>query len=44
MSGLLRGALVKRAMGANPPPIQAALAAVVAGTAAAALTYRLLRS
>ena len=44
MSGLLRGALVKRAKGSNPSPIQAALAAVVAGAAAAVLTYKLLRS
>jgi hypothetical protein len=44
MSGLLRGAVVKRAMGDNPSPIQATLAAVVAGMAAAVVTYRLLRS
>jgi hypothetical protein len=44
MSGILRGALVKRVSGDNPSPVQAALAAVVAGAAAAVLTYRLLRS
>jgi hypothetical protein len=44
MSGVLRGALVKRVSGDNPSPIQAGLAAVVAGAAAAVLTYRILRS
>jgi hypothetical protein len=44
MSGVLKGALAKRASGDNPSPVQAALAAVVAGAAAAALTYRILRS
>jgi hypothetical protein len=44
MSGILRGALTKRVSGDNPSPIQAALAAAVAGLAAAALTYKLLRS
>ena len=44
MSGILRGALVKRGSGAKSSPIQAALAAAVAGAAAAVLTYKLLRS
>jgi hypothetical protein len=44
MSGVLRGAVSKRVSGDNPSPIQAALAAAVAGAAAAVLTYRLLRS
>ena len=44
MSGVLRGAAVKRFSGDNPSPIQAALAAAVAGAAAAVLTYRFLRS
>jgi hypothetical protein len=44
MSGILRGALIKRASGDKASPIQAALAAAVAGAAAAVLTYRLLRS
>jgi hypothetical protein len=44
MSGVLRGAIVKRASGEKTSPIQAALAATVAGAAAAVLTYRVLRS
>ena len=44
MSGVLRGAVTKRVSGDDPSPVQAALAAVVAGAAAAALTYKLLRS
>ena len=44
MSGVVRGALEKRVSGDNPSPIQAALAAAVAGAAAAVLTYRILRS
>ena len=44
MSGVLRGALAKRVSGDNPSPVQAALAAVVAGAGAAVLTYKLLRS
>ena len=44
MSGVLRGAVIKGASGDKPSPIQAALAAAVAGAAAAVVTYRLLRS
>jgi hypothetical protein len=44
MSGVLKGALAKRISGDRPSPIQAALAAFVAGVAAAVLTYRLMRS
>jgi hypothetical protein len=44
MSGVLRGAVIKRVSGDDPSPIQAAVAAAVAGAAAAVLTYRLLRS
>jgi hypothetical protein len=44
MSGVLRGAFVKRVSGDKPSPVPAALAAVVAGAAAAALTYKVLRS
>ena len=44
MAGVLRGAFMKRAEGDNPSPPQAALAAVVAGVAAAVLTYRILRN
>jgi hypothetical protein len=44
MSGILRGAFLKRASGETASPIQAALAAAVAGTAAGVLTYRILRS
>ena len=44
MAGVLRGAVIKRVSGDNPSPIKAALAAAVAGAAAAVLTYRMLRS
>jgi hypothetical protein len=44
MSGVLKGALAKRVSGDNPSPVHAAVAAVVAGAAAAALTYRFMRS
>ena len=44
MSGVLKGAFLKRVKGDNPSPPQAALAAVVAGAAAAVLTYRILRN
>ena len=44
MSGVLKGALAKRVSGEKPSPVHAALAAVVAGAAAAVLTYRLMRS
>ena len=44
MSGVLKGAIAKRVSGDNPSPVHAALAAVVAGAAAAVLTYRFMRS
>jgi hypothetical protein len=44
MSGVLKGALAKRVSGDSPSPLQAALAAAVAGAAAAVLTYRIMRS
>jgi hypothetical protein len=44
MSGALKGALAKRVSGDNPSPLRAALAAAVAGAAAAALTYKFMRS
>ena len=44
MANLLKGAVAKRLSGDNPSPVTAAMAAVVAGVAAAAITYKLLRS
>ena len=44
MSGVMKGTLTKRVSGDKPSSVQAALAAVVAGAAAAALTYRFMRS
>ena len=44
LSEMLKGAVAKRLSGDNPSPVQAALAAVVAGAAAAVVTYKLLRS
>jgi hypothetical protein len=44
VSGVLKGALAKRMSGDRPSPVQAALAALVAGAAAAVLTYRVMRS
>ena len=44
MANVLKSAFVKRAQGENPSPIQASLAAVVAGAAAAVITYRVLRT
>jgi len=44
VSGVLKSALAKRISGDKPSPVKAALAAVVAGAAAAALTYRVMRS
>ena len=44
MSEMLKGAVAKRMSGDNPSPVHAALAAAVAGAAAAVLTYKLLRS
>jgi hypothetical protein len=40
----LRSALATRASGDKPSPLHAAAASVVAGAAAAVLTYRLMRS
>jgi hypothetical protein len=44
MAGVVKSAFAKRLAGNRPSPVQAALAAVVAGAAAAALTYRVVRS
>jgi hypothetical protein len=44
MSGALKSAVAKRAQGDKPSVPQAALAALVAGVAVAALTYRVMRS
>jgi hypothetical protein len=44
MSGLLKSAIASRISGDRPSPVRAALAALVAGAAAAVLTYRLMRS
>ena len=44
MSGVLKSAISKRLQGDKPSVLQAMLVALVAGIAAAVLTYRLLRS
>jgi|1186.fasta_scaffold09446_1 hypothetical protein len=44
MGGVLKRAAAKRVSGEQVSPVQAALAAVVAGVVAAALTYRVMRS
>ena len=44
MSGVLKSAISKRVQGEKPSVLQAMLVALVAGIAAAVLTYRLLRS
>jgi hypothetical protein len=44
VSGLLKGAIAKRAAGDKPSPVVAAIAGLVAGAAAAVLTYKVLRS
>jgi hypothetical protein len=44
MSGAFKSAIAKRVQGDRPSVFQSTLAAVVAGAAAAALTYRLMRS
>lgn len=44
MSGALKSAVVKRAGGDKPSPLHAAVASLVVAAAAAALTYRLMRS
>jgi hypothetical protein len=43
MAGFVKGALAKRMAGDRPSPVSAALAAAVAGAAAAVLTYRVIR-
>jgi hypothetical protein len=42
--GALKSAVAKRVSGDRPSPVHAALAAVVAGAMAAAITYRVVRS
>ena len=44
MAGVLRAAVGKRASGDKPSPLQAVGAAMVAGCAVAALTYKLMRA
>ena len=44
MSGVLKSAIAKRVGGDKPSVVQATLAAIVAGVAAAALTYKVMRS
>jgi len=44
MGNVLKSAVLKRAQGENPSPVQASLAAAVAGAAAAVITYRALRT
>jgi hypothetical protein len=44
MVGVLKSAIAKRVGGDRPSPFHAALAATVAGGAAAVLTYRAIRS
>jgi hypothetical protein len=44
VSGVLKGAIAKRAAGDKPSPVVAAISALIAGVAVAALTYKVLRS
>jgi hypothetical protein len=44
MSGLVKGAIVKRTSGDKPSPVHAAAAAALAGIAAAAVMYKVMRS
>ena len=44
MSGVLKSTISKRLQGDKPSVLQAMLVALVAGIAAAVLTYRLMRS
>ena len=44
MSEFLKSAVADRLAGDRPSPVKAGLVSVVAGAAAAALTYRVLRS
>jgi hypothetical protein len=43
MSGVLKSAISKRVQGDKPSVLQASLVALVAGAAAAVMTYRLMR-
>ena len=44
MSDFLKGAVASRLAGDKPSPVKAAVVSAVAGAAAAAVTYRVLRS
>jgi hypothetical protein len=44
MSGVLKSTIAQRVRGERPSPLRAAIAAVAAGCAAAAITYRVVRS
>ena len=44
MWNLVKGAVTSRLAGDKPSPVKAALVSVVTGVAAAAVTYRVLRS
>ena len=44
MPGFLKNAFAKRLSGDRPSPFAAAMASIVAAAAAAAVTYRVLRS
>jgi hypothetical protein len=44
VAGAVKNAFAKRMQGDRPSVLQSSLAAVVAGAAAAVLTYRLMRS
>ena len=44
MSDMLKDAVTSRLAGDKPSPVRAALVSAVAGAAAAAVTYRVLRS
>jgi hypothetical protein len=44
MSGVVTSAIAKRVSGDRPSAVQAALAAAIAGIAAAAVAYRVMRS
>ena len=44
MAKLLKNAVAKRMAGDRPSPVHAGLAAIVAGVAVAAITYRVMRN
>ena len=44
MAGFVKDAVTERLGGDRPSPLKASLAAIVAGAAAAMLTYKVLRS